>query len=51
VGGLDTRHALEELTRLGYISERGLAADRSGTFSADIRRGIPVLQPISSQPT
>ena len=50
VGGLDTRHPLEELTRLGYISERGLAADRSETFSADIRRGIPVLQPISSQP-
>jgi hypothetical protein len=46
VGGLDTRHPLEELTRLGYISERGLAADMSETFSADIRRGIPVLQPI-----
>jgi hypothetical protein len=45
VGGLDTRHTLEELTRLGYISERGLGADMSETLSADIRRGIPVLQP------
>ncbi len=45
VGGLDTRHPLDELRRLGYISERGLAADQSPTFSADIRRGIPVLPP------
>jgi hypothetical protein len=43
VGGLDMRHPLEELTRLGYISERGLGADTSPTFSADIRRGIPML--------
>jgi hypothetical protein len=37
------RYPLEELRRLGYISERGLGADTSETFSADIRRGIPVL--------
>jgi hypothetical protein len=43
VGGLDMRYPLEELRRLGYISERGLGADTSETFSADIRRGIPVL--------
>lgn len=45
VGGLDMRYPLEELRRLGYISERGLGADMSETFSVDIRRGIPVLQP------
>jgi hypothetical protein len=43
VGGLDMRYPLEELRRLGYISERGLRADASATFSADIRRGIPAL--------
>ncbi len=45
IGGLDMRYPLAELTRLGYISARGLAADASPTFSADIRQGIPVLQP------
>ena len=43
VGGLDMRYSLEELRRLGYISERGLGAGTSPTFSADIRRGIPEL--------
>jgi len=43
VGGLDMRYPLEALKRLGYISERGLGADMSETFSADIRRGIPLL--------
>ena len=43
VGGLDMRYSLEELRNLGYISERGMSADRSPTFSADIRRAIPEL--------
>jgi hypothetical protein len=43
VGGLDQRYSLEELRALGRISERAIRADRSGTFSADIRRGIPSL--------
>ncbi len=43
VGSLDMRYPLEELRRLGYISERGLSADLSPAFSADIRRGIPAL--------
>jgi Domain of unknown function (DUF4105) len=43
VGGLDTRYPLEDLRRLGYISDRGRSADQSPTFSEDIRRGIPPL--------
>ena len=43
VGGLDMRYSLEELRTLGYISERGLAAGMSETYSSDIRRGIPPL--------
>jgi hypothetical protein len=43
VGGLDTRYPLEELRRLGHISERARSADQSPTFSEDIRRGIPAL--------
>ena len=41
VGGLDHRYALAELTRLGRVKERALAADQSSTFSKDIRRGVP----------
>jgi hypothetical protein len=43
VGGLDQRYSLEELRAYGRISERAIRADRSDTFSADIRRGIPGL--------
>jgi hypothetical protein len=43
VGGLDTRHSLDELRRLGRITDRAHQADHSDTFSADIRAGIPVL--------
>lgn len=43
VGGLDDRYPLEELARLGHITERARAADQSAEFSADIRRGIPPL--------
>jgi hypothetical protein len=45
VGGLDQRYSLQELRARGRISERAREADRSGAFSADIRRGIPSLSP------
>ena len=41
VGGLDPRYTLEELRSLGRITERAKSADRSETFSADIRQGVP----------
>jgi len=41
VGGLDRRYTLEELRALGRIGDRARKADRSETFSADIRVGIP----------
>jgi hypothetical protein len=41
VGGLDQRYSLEELRARGRISERAKEADRSDSFSADIRQGIP----------
>ncbi|WP_332022586.1 DUF4105 domain-containing protein [Rudaea sp.] len=45
IGGLDQRYPLEELRARGRIGERARQADRSATFSADIRRGIPELAP------
>ena len=45
VGGLDSRYTLEELRRRGHITERALQSDRSDSFSADIRRGLPGLDP------
>ncbi|MGH8122846.1 MAG: DUF4105 domain-containing protein [Rudaea sp.] len=45
LGGLDRRYALAELRARGRIGERARLADRSATFSADIRRGIPELAP------
>jgi hypothetical protein len=47
VGGLDTRHSLEELRALGRITERAQQSDRRPTFSADIRAGIPPLEPLA----
>jgi hypothetical protein len=44
VGGLDARYTLQELRALGRITERAKRADRSGTFSADIRHGLPCMQ-------
>ena len=41
VGGLDRRYSLEELRERGRITERARRSDRSESFSADIRRGIP----------
>jgi hypothetical protein len=45
VGGLDQRFTLEELRALGRITDRARQSDRNDTFSADIRRGVPVLDP------
>lgn len=45
VGGLDSRFTLRELRRVGRITERALRADRSASFSQDIRAGIPALGP------
>jgi hypothetical protein len=41
VGGLDRRYPLEELRERGRITERAKISDRSESFSADIRGGIP----------
>jgi hypothetical protein len=41
VGGLDNRYSLAALRALGRITDRAKRADRSATFSADIRQGIP----------
>ena len=46
VGGLDQRFTLEELRALGRITERARQSDRSDSFSADIRRGIPGMDPL-----
>jgi hypothetical protein len=46
VGGLDTRYPLEELRTFGRITERAKESDRSPSFSADIRAGIPPLEPV-----
>jgi hypothetical protein len=45
VGGLDQRYSLQELRALGRITDRAKKADRSDSFSADIRQGIPGLSP------
>jgi hypothetical protein len=50
VGGLDQRFSLAELRALGRITERAQQSDRSDTFSADIRKGIPALDPGGLQP-
>ena len=47
VGGLDTRYSLDELHRLGRITERAKESDRRPSFSADIRAGIPPLEPVA----
>jgi uncharacterized protein DUF4105 len=51
VGGLDQRYSLEELRALGRITDRAKQSDRSDTFSADIRRGIPVIDPSQLPPS
>jgi hypothetical protein len=43
VGGLDQRYTLAQLKTLGRITDRAKQSDRSGTFSEDIRKGIPTI--------
>jgi len=43
IGGLDARHTVAELRRLGRITERARQADASEDFSAAIRAGVPPL--------
>jgi Domain of unknown function (DUF4105) len=50
VGGLDQRFSLDELRALGRITDRAKQSDRSESFSADIRRGIPLIDPASLPP-
>lgn len=50
VGGLDQRFSLAELRALGRITERAKLSDRSDTFSKDIRRGIPAIDPAQLPP-
>ncbi len=44
IGGLDRDYPFAELRTRGRITERAKAADRSETFSQDIRRGIPGVE-------
>ena len=50
VGGLDSRYPLEELHRLGHITGRAQKSDRRPSFSADIREGIPPVEPPAEAP-
>jgi hypothetical protein len=42
IGGLVPNHSFEDLRTRGRITARARAADRSQSFSADIRRGVPI---------
>ncbi len=44
VGGLGHGFPLEELRARGRITERARQSDRSDSFSADIRKGIPIFE-------
>jgi Domain of unknown function (DUF4105) len=44
IGGLNSHYSFEELRTRGRITERAKAADRSESFSTDIRRGIPNVE-------
>jgi hypothetical protein len=44
IGGLDTRYTLKELRAFGRITERAKKSNRSATFSADIRQGVPRVE-------
>jgi Domain of unknown function (DUF4105) len=51
VGGLDQRFSLTELRTLGRITDRAKQSGASETFSADIRTGIPSLDPATLPPS
>jgi hypothetical protein len=44
IGGLASGYPFEELRARGRITERAKAADRSESFSTEIRRGIPKVE-------
>src|SRR5208283_1160425 len=44
IGGLASPYSFEELRARGRITERAKAADHGGSFSADIRRGVPGVE-------
>jgi hypothetical protein len=44
IGGLAPNYSFEELRARGRITERAKAADRSESFSTDIRRGTPRIE-------
>jgi hypothetical protein len=45
VGGLDSRYTLKQLRDMGRITDRARQSGDSDSFSIDIRRGIPPIQP------
>jgi hypothetical protein len=45
MGGLDTRYTLAQLRTSARITDRARQADRSPTFSLDIRKGMPRMEP------
>jgi hypothetical protein len=45
VGGLDSRYTLDQLRDMGRISDRARQSGDSDSFSIDIRRGIPPIEP------
>ncbi len=47
VGGLDRRHCFAELRERGRITVRARESDRSESFSADIRRGLPGVEKVN----
>jgi Domain of unknown function (DUF4105) len=45
VGGLDSRYSLADLRSMGRITERAKQSGDAESFSTDIRRGIPAIDP------
>jgi hypothetical protein len=45
VGGLDSRYTLDQLREMGRITDRARQSGDSDSFSIDIRRGIPPIEP------
>jgi hypothetical protein len=50
IGHLDSRYSLKELRAVGRITERARLADLSTSFSVDIRRGVPSIEPLQLVP-
>jgi len=45
IGGLNSHYSFGELRAWGRITDRARAADRSESFSTDVRKGIPGVEP------